>query len=434
MTRSRLLRSLLVASALAASAAPGAAQLPPLPPGLDSAEVARARSCALVEATYIRGQTVGVALQDTLVLLTDLVSRIDADARFQSGSTGDGRAYLTFEAGEGEALRVDTVFAGTDLFPMLSGFTGWQDRNTGALEAGDATAQAEFTQRRSDLRAYVRSRGRALLERVQQLPPLLQDLQVQGQMCVADVRLLRAPIVAECDAQEFQTGICMAARGDSTAGTMVFVDSVEEIWADQSLGEWLSHTPISAGEGGLTGGQVQIAARAGNALFEMSLGPLVRPREGMEADQVTEFDAVLDSLAIDFAHESYAMVPLLQIRTNITVPLSAESYYLLHAGPVEGGQSIWSAQATGQLLGTQIVLSPDLLAILEGPEEIRLSAVNVVDEETLQPIWSIPLATEGRATTVRALMDYLGTTFSGELDAAIAQLEARGEGDSGGVH
>lgn len=425
--RTTLSSTVLALGALAGVPGASVAQLPPMPPGLDSAEVARARGCAVVEAVYAQGQEVGVALQDSLIFMDGLLNRLEGPGTFDSGSTPDGRAYLTFPAGEGELARVDTVFASSDLYPLVTNFRSWRNNNQARVDAGEAEATTQYQRRRTDLLNYVRSRGRGMLEQYQQLPQLLQNIQIRGQMCTADVALLRPAVIRTCDAEEVNTQICQAARADSAFGSVTFVPSVSEIWAIQETNPWEPHRPLESDSlGAVTGGSVASGSRAGNALVQLAVAPLIRAKENLEQARIDELQMVLDSLGIAFTHPEFAFVPTLEIRTNITRPVAGERYYLLHTGDPNTGASIWSAQSNGQLLGAQIVMSPDLLDILTGAEEILFSAVRVVNEDTLETIWSLPVSAEGRAAAVSALMAYYGSAFAADLDAAAAASAAVG--------
>ena len=405
------------------------AQLRPMPPGLDSAEIARAQGCAVVEAVYAQGQEVGVALQDSLIFMDGLLTHLAETPVFESGSTTDGRAFLTFPAGEGEMARVDTIYAGGDMYPLVSNFRTWRNNNQGRIDSGDAQATQQLQQRRGDLTNYVRSRGQSMLQRLQRLPQVLTDIQLRGQMCTADVALLRTQVVETCDAESVDTQVCQAARAGEPFGSVTFVDSVDQIWALQETNPWEPHTPLTAeADGSVTGASTGAGSRAGNVLLQLSVAPAIQSLEGMEAADVAEFAATLDSLGIAFSDDEYTFVPTLQLRTNIMNPIAGEPFYLLHTGTVADGASIWSAQARGTLVATQIVLSPELIDVLVGTDQITFSAVRVVDEETLEPIWSVPVSSEGRAQAVRALLDYYGTDFAADLDAAAAASAAIGGG------
>lgn len=419
--RFRILRVALPALLVSPFGGASAASAQSYPPGLDEAELNRARSCSIVEQVFQQGQQVGVALQDSLVLVDGLARRIAENPQFNSGSTADGRAFLFYTHGQGEEERTDTLFAGGDIFPLVNNFVTWSATNQARITAADSTATGQLAQRRRDLLAFVSNRGRAMLEQYQTLPQLLNDIQVRGQMCTADVALLQPAVIQTCDAQNLDTMICQAARADTTIGTVQFVDTVDEIWAIQESFPWETHAPLTVQDGVVVGGSIGVSSRAGNALLELAVTPLLRQKVNLSAEELADFSMALDSLGVSFTNSQFAMVPAIQIRTNITSPLSAETYYLLHTGTVDAGEAIQSFQAgQGNLIGTQFVLSPALRTLLESGQPLTFTAVNVVNEETLSPIWSIPVSAEGAAAALSGLLTYYAGAFSADVTAAAA--------------
>ncbi len=421
MSNRLILARLVLPLALMATLGSSAAAAQSYPPGLDAAELNRARSCSIVERVFQQGQEVGLALQDSLVLVDALARRIAENPEFVSGSTPDGRAFLIFTSGQDAAMRTDTLRAGGDIFPLLNNFVTWRRNNQTAIAATEPTVATQLAQRRSDLLAFVSSRGREMLEQYQSLPALLNDIQVRGQMCTADVALLKPAVIQTCDDQDLSTMICQAARADTTIGTVRFVGTVDEIWTIRETMPWTTHDPLTTQDDVVTGGSVGTSSRVGNALIEIAVTPLLRRKANLTPDELADFQLALDSLGISFSNPEFAMVPAMQIRTNITSPLSAETYYLLHTGTVDGGQAIQSFQAgQGNLIGTQFVLSPALRTLISSGEPISFTAVNVVNEETLSPIWSVPLSPEGGAAALAGLLAYYGSAFSADVTVAAA--------------
>jgi hypothetical protein len=297
-----------------------------------------------------------------------------------------------------------------------------------AAAAARATARDRILDLVREAMAEVNAQARALMGDAQQIEA--DALPCEGAIFVR-------PVVLEaCSA--VTSDMCDAAKASEPQGQYRFVEDPADLWNVEDYRPWTEPGGLQgAPDGSLTGGRTAARARKGNIVLIVGLAPMIRPRASLTPEQISEFDANLDSLGFLFDHPDFVMAPALEFQANVPPPVAGETHYLLHFGDLTGDDVIWSLPAGEQaVIQATFPASAVDLARLQRGDVVSLTAVKVPEGETpegqdphVEPIYTLALLQINQSQAVGLLIQYMaGGDLSRDLAALIPPSEGTGTG------
>jgi hypothetical protein len=305
--------------------------------------------------------------------------------------------------------------------PTEAAVRAWFERD-GALaqrfvETRDSTVLAERGTGREAIKATV---GKAIADVQAEAQAVIDasgDLTSEANPC--DGAILVRPAVLEACATE-EGAVCDAARSEAQ-GPYRFVESANDLWDVQELRPWTEPGPLQVAQNGqLIGARTIAFARQGNVVVTVALAPLIQQRDQLGPEEVQQFEMVLDSLGFDFDHPDLVFVPSLAIRATIPEPLAGETLYLLHFGPADSAQIVFTAKAgTGSPIEAPVVLNVRQLQRLVSGEVLNFTALREIDAGNAEALYTIALTPVAQATQTRALLGYMSKQLGEDLKRLI---------------
>jgi hypothetical protein len=200
-----------------------------------------------------------------------------------------------------------------------------------------------------------------------------------------------------------------------------FVESPEAVWDVTELRPWTDPTPIRAMPNGqLDGARTVGFARMGNVVVSVSFSPLLRDRASLTDEETARMSSVNDSLGISFENAELAFAPAMGIRATLPQPLADESVYLLHFGPPETADVVWTGQpGTGTALEAAVPLAAAHVGKLQAGEPMALTAVRETASGEGEAVFSIGLNAVNQARASSALLGYMSDQLGRDLAALI---------------
>lgn len=379
---------------LVAIAAPALAQAQETPPsGFAELERTRSQSCVAVlarvdqlnarlqplglRAERIRGMQQAVALEDRAIM-EELDQSDELEAAVHAWFVSDGRLAQSYVESRNEELaRQRTVGREQIKATLQNALTGVQAQAEAIME-GDA------------------------------------DLSEAAGPC--DGAILIRPVVLEtCQTQA--SPVCDAAASAEPSQRFRFVASADDLWDVQELRPWSPPGPLRiAPDGTLAGARTVAFARHGNIVFTVAFAPLIQPRTDVTDEQAQQLGELLDSIGLTFDHPDLVFAPSIAVRATLPQPLAGEDLYVLHFGPADDADLVWSAPAgTGTALEAPVVLQPRHLARLQRGESLQLTAIREVEAEENEALFTLELTQVNQAPAVQALLGYMAGPMVEEL-------------------
>lgn len=369
------------------------------PEGLSQTEIARSRSCvrplSRMEALnhtmqpevkrYNRLDSVAsaVALEDTSVV-----------APLRTADPVEARVRQWFQEDEAIARRIVTT-------------------NSDSL-------RTLRQQRRDSVKAFLRRS----LAGVQQTIRAKADsahadsIEAAAAPCAGMV-FVRSAVRAAC--QGLSSTLCRTALADSAkpGDPFQFVPTAKDLWGIQQFLPWSDPTPLQVNAaGGLGGAATQSSARRGNILVTVAVQPVLRATSGLDSAQIGQARAILDSLGFTFDVPRFVMTPALILEANLPQPISGETTYLLHFGPLGDADIVWSGDAgTGKPIRVMTPLTPTILKKLEAGTALGFSAVKLPKDKTAKaiPVFTLGFVEVNEARATSSLADYMSKQLGEDL-------------------
>lgn len=388
--------AVLAAAALASAAS---AQEPPLPSGLATVELDRSRACV-----------------DVLASLDDLERELAPFAE---------RSRRLQAVAQGIALEDERMLEQLDRSdPVEAQVADWFVRDQELAQRYVATlapaVATERTEAREAIKAVIMDALTAIQTEADARMEATGDLAQRSAPCDGAI-LVRSAVLEACAGRS--TPVCDAAG--RPAGTpderFRFVDSPEAVWDLTELRPWTNPTPIRATPTGqLEGARTVGYARTGNVVVSVSFSPLLRDRSSLTEEEASRMSAVNDSLGISFENPDLAFAPAMGIRATLPRPLADESVYLLHFGPPEAADVVWTGQpGTGTALEAAVPLAAAHVGKLRAGEPIALTAVRETGSGEGEAVFSIALNSVNQARASSALLGYMSDQLGLDLAALI---------------
>lgn len=397
----KILLSFLSLSLLAAAAE---AQEGP-PPGLAEVENARSRACV-----------------PALARLADLNAALEPYAR---------RADRLRVINQAIALEDTTVAAPFDLSDVTERaahdwFLEDSELARRFVESRDETIQEQRAAAKEEIRGRLVAEMDSLRTGADGRMVGAEEIETTAQPCNGAV-FVRPVVVEACVSQS--SPLCDAARATGPSSVFRFVDAAEDLWDLEELRPWSEAGPLQAGpDGSIGGARTASRARHGNIIITVGLGTIIRDRGSLPEAEVAAFDANIDTLGIDFAHEKLVMAPALELEANVPAAIGGETHYLLHFGDLTGSDDVvWSAPVGtgGQLRATFPAKGQDLQRLAEG-SPLSFTAVKVPEGPegpegaTAEAVYSLTLTAVNQIPQVTALLSYIvGGGLSRDLAAIV---------------
>ena len=385
----RRLSPLLV---LLAVALPLRAQDTP-PSGLQALEAARSRTCVDVLS---RLETLDLQLAPLADRVLRLLGIADAVTIEESTVVDSLNASDPIEAAVAEWFRADSALA-----------QRYVSEQSQAILDERAAAKGAIRESLEGALQQVEAEGDSIVTPT-------GDLRSESVACSTAV-LVRGPSIEACEG--LRSRVCEAARDSALASPFRFVDSADFLWDRQEFLPWTEPGPLQVSpEGQLAGAQTVGATRAGNVVVSVSFNPMIRIREELSPEELAAFDSIDAVLGIESNHPDVTFAPALAIQVNLARALGDESNYLLHFGPTETPDILWTADAdTGSVLGGTVALAPGHVARLRAGEPITLTAVRENDAGEVEGVYAIGLSSVNQAGRVEALLGYMSQQLSADL-------------------
>jgi len=397
--------SLVVAVPLAAQDLP--------PADMAAGELARSRACV--------APLTGMARLD--VALAPLAVRAERiRALNQAMVLEDSSAVVPFDADDSADRMVQEWFASDGVLALRY------------VEARDDAINDQRRVEREAVRDRLREELQAVGARGQEMIAQASETTAGGQDCEGAI-LVRPVVLEVCAAQGLTGPVCdgAAAPEGNGPGEYVFVGSADELWDVEEFRPWSNPMPLSVTpEGGLGGGRTMARARRGNVVALVGLGSLIRPRSEMSAEEITEFDANLDSLGFTFDHPGFVMAPAIDLQIGILGRLGGETHYLLHFGDLSAPaeQVVWEGPAVDRgPIQALFPAPPGALVRLAAGEALSLTAVKVTEgAEEAEAVFTLSFTPVNQARAASSLLGYMA---GGQLGRDLAALVPPTEGVGG---
>ncbi len=381
-------------------------QTPDLPRDLITVEAARSRAC-------VGGLARLSAFDSALAPYAQRVDRLNQLGRAVSlEKSGDAAPFDradSLESAVAEWFQSDSALA------------------VRFLEASDSTIPARRDEARNAMLNRLRQAIQGISAEAQQELGDGADIGKAAEPCVGAI-LARSVILDECET--ISSPVCEAAQAtDSQDPQYRFVEAPEDVWDVEEYSPWSTPEPLQAdANGDLVGASTSARARRGNAVFILTLKPLLLARSEVTDEEAAQYKANLDSLGFTFDHPGFVMAPGLEIQGNLPPPLGGETDYVLHFGNLTGDDAIWGMKAGqgGSFQATFLATGP-MLARLQAGELVSLSALRVPEEEgaSAQAVFSLPLLQVSQSNSVGTLLQYMG---GGDLNRDLKTLIPPGSG------
>jgi hypothetical protein len=392
----RISIAVLAAAALASAAS---AQEPAPPSGLATVELERSRACV-----------------DVLGSLDDLERELTPMA---------GRSRRLQEVAQGIALEDERMLERLDRSdPIEAQVADWFVRDQELARRYVATlAPAIVTERtgaREAIKTVITDALTAIQVEADARMEATGDLAQRAAPCDGAI-FVRSAVLEACAGRS--TAVCDAAG--QPAGTLDerfrFVESPEAVWDVTELRPWTDPTPIRAMPNGqLDGARTVGFARMGNVVVSVSFSPLLRDRASLTDEETARMSSVNDSLGISFENAELAFAPAMGIRATLPQPLADESVYLLHFGPPETADVVWTGQpGTGTALEAAVPLAAAHVGKLQAGEPMALTAVRETASGEGEAVFSIGLNAVNQARASSALLGYMSDQLGRDLAALI---------------
>jgi len=320
-----------------------------------------------------------------------------------------------------EAITVEEPAVVASLDPSDSieaAVAGWFSADSALAQRYIAEQSQTVLDERAAGKEVIRQRLEAAIAEVQaQADSIVAptgNLRTESVTCGGTV-LVRGPSVEACEG--LTSRVCAAARDRTVASPFRFVDSVDLLWGRQELIPWTAPGPLQISpEGRLAGAQTIGSTRAGNVVLSVSFNPVIRAREELAPEELAVLDSIDAALGLVSTHPDVTFAPALAIRANLASALGNESNYVLHFGPTETPDILWTADAdTGASIGGTVALAPDHVARLRAGEPITLTAVRENEAGEAEGVYAIELSSVGQAARVEALLGYMRQQLSVDL-------------------
>lgn len=402
---------LLLAAALLLPLPLGAQSRPPS--NLVAAERARSRAC-VPELTRL------AELNEALTPLTRRVQRLQAlDRAVRMEDTTEAAPFDAADSLE-TAIR--------DWFEA--------DQALGLRQAAGDSVRTERTAAREAIRAKIREAFQATDSRARGLVDQVGDVGSASRRCEGAI-LVRNTVLEVCDT--VSSPVCDAARAPDSVATSPyrFVDSAVDLWSVEELRPWTDPTPLRRlPDGSLGGARTSALARHGNAVFVLTLRPLLQERSSLSEEEVAGYEERLDSLGLTFDDPRFVMAPALTVELEVPGPLGEETHYLLHFGDLSDpkNQVVWTGPVATGPFGTTFPAPEGALALLARGEPLSLTAVKVPEGGAeAQAVYSLQLPALKQAQAVSDLLAYMGNGgLERDLQALVPRATAAVSDSAGG--
>jgi len=351
----------------------------------------------------------------------DVLTRLETlDARLAPMA---GRAQRLLGIGDAITLEESSVVDSLDASdPLEAAVADW----FGADRALAERYLSEQSPAILDERAAAKT---AVLERLAQA---LDSVQTQADSVVAPTGslrddavacsgaiLVRGPAVEACAG--LTSRVCDAARDSTLAAPFRFIDSAAFLWDRQEFRPWTSPGPLQVSPTGqLSGARTVGATRVGNVAVSLAFSPVLRARSELSPEQLQVLDSIDAILGIDSSHPDVTFAPALSLQANLPSAIGDESEYLLHFGPSETPDILWTGSAnTGDPLVASMALAPEHVARLRAGEAMTLTAIRDNAAGEAEGVYAIELTSLNQSPPVEALLEYMSRQLSADLQRLI---------------
>ncbi len=391
------MRTAIAALAALTLAAPAAAQEETIPSGLVAYELERSRTCVDVLARL-------ADLDEQLAPLAERSQRLLAIA--EAVALEDERVMEELDRGDPTELEVHE----------------WFTRDRELAQRYVATLAEELTEERAaareaikvvitDALAAVQSEANAAIEASDNLPQ-------RASPCDGAI-FVRSAVLEACPGVE--AVICeQAALPASEVIGFRFVDAPEAVWDVQELRPWTEPTPIGIGpDGQLDGARTIGYSRTGNVVVTVAFSPLIQDRAELTPEGLQRFETTNDSLGIVFDHPELALTPALGLRATLPRPLADESAYVLHFGPPEEADVVWTGPAgTGEPVQATVPLGASHVGRLRSGDALSLTAIRSGPDDG-EAVFAVELASVNQSRATQALFGYMTEQLGRDLTALL---------------
>lgn len=360
----------------------------PVPSGLEEVETARSRQCVGV-LTRVQALTGGLEplgevagrlrqLMEAIILedrdIMDGLDRSDPlEAQVHSWFVADGRLAQSF---------VDT---------------------------GNEDLQRQRTMAREGIKGRVQSELDAVQQEATTLVEGSGNLDEMAAECDGAV-FIRSAVLEACEAEESPLCDKAAAATPDSALPFRFVDAASDLWGIEQIRPWTPPQPLQVGpDGSLGGARTVVLARRGNVSVSLAFSPLVQQRSELDDTIAAELGLLLDSLQVEFDHPEIVFAPSLAIRATLPRALGGEDSYMLHFGPPDTADVVWTgAAATGSALEELVVLGPRHIRALVAGAPLTFTAVAAGEGEApAEAVFVISLTAAGQSQATGGLLGYM---------------------------
>jgi len=318
-----------------------------------------------------------------------------------------------------ESTIVDSLDA-TD--PLEAAVRSW-------FETDAALAQRYLTQQDPALQDQRTAARAAIQESVTQA---LEEVQAQADSVMiptgslrddaaacSNVILVRGAAIEACNG--LSSRVCQAARDSTIQSPFRFIAGANLLWYRQEFRPWTAPGPIQVTpQGQLTGARTIGSTRVGNIAINLSLNPMLRQRSEMRPEDLAIIDSINTPLGIESTHPDVVFTPALAVQANLPHPIGDETRYVVHFGPPEEPDVIWSGDAdTGAPFAGTVALAPEHVTGLAEGFPVTFTAIKEGDGNNPEVVYSIELTSVNQVPQVRRLIAYMGQQLSADLQRLI---------------
>lgn len=216
--------------------------------------------------------------------------------------------------------------------------------------------------------------------------------------------------------------ICEAAAlPASEAQGFRFVDDASSLWEIEQTRPWSAPTPLIRGPNGqLDGARTVGFARVGNLIVTAAFTPLFRPRSDTPPEIAAVYEATNDTLGLSFEHPDLLFTPALGIRASLPEGLGEEDGYILHFGPPEEAEVVWTADAdTGEPLQSTVPLTPGQVRRLTAGDPLTLTAISNEDDGVPTAGYAVVMGNVNQAPAAQALLAYMASQLGNDVTTLV---------------
>lgn len=212
-----------------------------------------------------------------------------------------------------------------------------------------------------------------------------------------------------------------AALPASEAQGFRFVDDASSIWEIEQTRPWSAPTPLTRGPNGqLDGARTVGFSRVGNLIVTAAFTPLFRPRRDTPPEIAAMYEATNDTLGLSFEHPDLLFTPALGIRASLPEAFGEEDGYILHFGPPEEAEVVWTADAdTGESLQSTVPLTPGQVRRLTAGDPLTLTAISNEEDGPPTAGYAVVVGTVNQAPAAQALLGYMASRLSNDVTALV---------------